>query len=225
MKAVVLLSGGLDSATVLYHAKDRGYRTVCLSFHYGQRHKIELQCAAKLAALTESEHRVVTIDPAVFSNTALVGTAIDVPGNREMDSSIPVTYVPARNTIFLSYGLALAESYDCDAIYIGANALDYSGYPDCRPEYIHAFQIMADLAIRRGVEGNPVKIHTPLIHLTKAEIIKEGLRLGVDYSLTSSCYNPDETGKPCLVCDSCRLRQKGFDEVSAKDPLIIKFFG
>jgi len=224
MKAVVLLSGGLDSATVLYHAIDKGFQTICLSFDYNQRHKIELECATELAHITKSEHRIVKIDPAMFSQTALVGTTIEVPKNREMDQSIPVTYVPARNTIFLSYALALAESYNCDAIFIGANALDYSGYPDCRPEYITAFQKMADLAIKRGVEGNSVVIQTPLIHFTKAEIIKEGLRLKLDYSLTSSCYNPRSDGRPCLQCDSCRLRQKGFDEVNAKDPLIIKFF-
>jgi 7-cyano-7-deazaguanine synthase len=225
-KAVVLLSGGLDSATVLAIAKAEGYDVYALSFAYGQRHSWELECAREVArAGGAKEHRTATIDLRAFGGSALTAE-IDVPKGRapeEMGSEIPITYVPARNTIFLSFALAWAEVLGSSDIFIGVNALDYSGYPDCRPEFIAAFERMANLATRAGVEGHQaLRIHTPLISLTKAEIIRKGLELGVDYSLTSSCYDPSPSGGPCGRCDSCVLRQKGFRENGLVDPLMYR---
>jgi 7-cyano-7-deazaguanine synthase len=222
-KAVVLLSGGLDSATVLAIAKAEGYDVYALSFAYGQRHAWELECAhAVTSSMGAKEHRIASIDLRAFGGSALTAE-IDVPKGRsteEMSGEIPITYVPARNTIFLSFALAWAEVLGCSDIFIGVNALDYSGYPDCRPEFIAAFERLANLATRAGVEGRQaLKIHTPLISLTKAEIIRKGLELGVDYSLTSSCYDPSPSGAPCGSCDSCVLRQKGFRENGLVDPL------
>jgi len=223
-KAVVLLSGGLDSATVLAIASSEGYEPYALSFAYGQRHVWELEAAKQVAAaLGASEHRIAHIDLRVFGGSALTAQ-IDVPKGRQpaqMAEGIPITYVPARNTIFLSFALAWAEVLGSSDVFIGVNALDYSGYPDCRPEFIEAFERMANLATRAGVEGRQrLKIHTPLIALTKAQIIARGLGLGVDFGLTSSCYDPGPKGEPCGECDSCLLRQKGFRENGVKDPLI-----
>jgi 7-cyano-7-deazaguanine synthase len=222
-KAVVLLSGGLDSATVLAIARSQGYEPYALSFSYGQRHVWELEAAAKVAAsVGAADHKVALIDLRVFGGSALTAD-IAVPKGRgveEMGHGIPITYVPARNTIFLSFALAWAEVLGSSDIFIGVNALDYSGYPDCRPEYIEAFEKMANLATKAGVEGHQsLKIHTPLIAMTKAEIIARGMELGVDYGLTSSCYDPSATGQPCGQCDSCLLRQKGFRENGRVDPL------
>jgi 7-cyano-7-deazaguanine synthase len=222
-KAVVLLSGGLDSTTVLAIAKEQGYETYALSFSYGQRHSWELECARKIAANSAvKDHRIAQIDLRVFGGSALTAD-IGVPKGRsleEMSDKIPVTYVPARNTIFLSFALAWAEVLGSCDIFIGVNALDYSGYPDCRPEFIEAFERLANLATKAGVEGRQnLRIHTPLISLSKAEIISQGLRLGVNYGLTSSCYDPSPSGEPCGACDSCLLRQKGFKENSIIDPL------
>jgi 7-cyano-7-deazaguanine synthase len=221
--AVVLLSGGLDSATVLAIARSHGYAVNALSFSYGQRHSLELEAARRVAqSLGAAQHRVATIDLRVFGGSALTAD-IDVPkgrGAEEMEHGIPITYVPARNTIFLSFALAWAEVLGASDIFIGVNALDYSGYPDCRPEYIEAFEAMANLATKAGVEGRQrLKIHAPLIALTKAQIIRKGIELGVDYSLTSSCYDPAPDGAPCGQCDSCFLRRKGFRENGIDDPL------
>lgn len=222
-KAVVLLSGGLDSTTVLAIAKSEGYETYALSFSYGQRHSWELECARRVAAATGvKDHRTAQIDLRVFGGSALTAD-IDVPKGRSLDQmseKIPVIYVPARNTIFLSFALAWAEVLGSSDIFIGVNALDYSGYPDCRPEFIEAFERLANLATKAGVEGyQRLRIHTPLIALSKSEIIQTGLRLGVDYGLTSSCYDPSPTGEPCGTCDSCLLRQKGFRDNGLSDPL------
>jgi len=222
--AVVLLSGGLDSATVLALAIEAGYKAYALSFSYGQRHSWELECARRVAAAGgAAEHRIANIDLRAFGGSALTAE-IDVPRGRsaeEMGHGIPITYVPARNTIFLSFALAWAEVLGSSDIFLGVNALDYSGYPDCRPEYIAAYEAMANLATRAGVEGaQRLKIHSPLMHLTKAGIIREGLRLGVDYSITSSCYDPAHDGAPCGSCDSCLLRAKGFAECGVADPLL-----
>ena len=222
-KAVILLSGGLDSATVLAIAKAEGYEVYALSFAYGQRHSWELECARRVASSGgATEHRIASIDLRAFGGSALTAE-IDVPKGRtleEMSGEIPITYVPARNTIFLSYALAWAEVLESSDIFIGVNALDYSGYPDCRPEFIEAFERLANLATKAGVEGRQtLKIHAPLIALSKAEIIRKGLELGVDYSLTSSCYDPSPSGQPCGSCDSCVLRQKGFRENGLADPL------
>ncbi len=222
-KAVVLLSGGLDSATVLAIAKREGYAPYALSFSYGQRHAWELEAAKHVAAsLGAVEHRIATIDLRIFGGSALTAE-IDVPKGRatdEMSHGIPITYVPARNTIFLSFALAWAEVLDASDVFIGVNALDYSGYPDCRPEFIRAFETMANLATKAGVEGRQhLKIHTPLMAMTKAQIIAKGIELGIDYGLTSSCYDPSPTGEPCGQCDSCQLRLKGFRENGIEDPL------
>lgn len=222
-RAVVLLSGGLDSATVLAIAQSEGYRPYALSFAYGQRHAVELEAAARVAAaIGVAAHRIANIDLRAFGGSALTDD-IAVPKGRdaaEMAHGIPITYVPARNTIFLSFALAWAEVLGASDIFIGVNALDYSGYPDCRPEYIQAYQHMANLATKAGVEGRQnLKIHTPLIAMTKARIVARGLALGVDYSLTSSCYDPSPQGAPCGQCDSCLLRQKGFRENGIEDPL------
>ena len=222
-RAVVLLSGGLDSATVLAIARSQGYEVYALSFSYGQRHIWELQAAARVAqSIGVAKHRTATIDLRIFGGSALTDD-IEVPKGRSSDAmshGIPITYVPARNTIFLSFALAWAEVLESSDIFIGVNALDYSGYPDCRPEFIEAFERMANLATKAGVEGRQaLKIHTPLIAMSKAEIIQKGIELGVDYSLTSSCYDPSATGEPCGQCDSCLLRRKGFRENGVDDPL------
>jgi 7-cyano-7-deazaguanine synthase len=220
--AVVLLSGGLDSTTVLAIAKDGGYDPYALSFRYGQRHQVELEAARRVAASQGVvRHVVAEIDLRVFGGSALTSD-MEVPkrdSSSDLGDEIPSTYVPARNTIFLSFGLAYAETVGAQDIFIGVNALDYSGYPDCRPEYIAAFQQMANLATRAGVEGAAVTIHTPLIAMTKAEIVRAGSALGVDYGLTSSCYDPSQDGQPCGRCDSCLLRLKGFEEAGMRDPL------
>lgn len=222
-KAVVLLSGGLDSTTTLAIAHDEGYDTYCMSFRYGQRHAVELQCAKNIAKVFGArQHIVVDIDLRTFGSSALTETDIEVPkdrSNTEMENGIPITYVPARNTIFLSYALAWAEVLVADTIFIGANAIDYSGYPDCRPEYIDAYETLANLATQAGVEGKTkLRIRAPLIDKTKAEIIQIGAALGVDYSLTLSCYDPDTQGSACGGCDSCLLRKKGFKEAGIPDP-------
>jgi 7-cyano-7-deazaguanine synthase len=223
-RAVVLLSGGLDSATALAVAKHEGYEPFALSFRYGQRHTIELRAAERVAAhLGVAKHVIADIDLRVFGGSALTDAGIAVPHRGSVDQfgdDIPVTYVPARNTIFLSFALAWAETLGASDIFIGVNALDYSGYPDCRPEYIEAFERMADLATKAGVEGRQrLRVHTPLIELTKAQIIERGLGLGVDYSLTHSCYDPVD-GAACGMCDSCLLRQKGFAELGLPDPAV-----
>jgi 7-cyano-7-deazaguanine synthase len=220
-RAVVLLSGGLDSATVLAIACSQKFETYALSFDYGQRHRTELSAAARIAnACGVARHQVVKFDLRAFGGSALTG-AIEVPKHRELDDSIPVTYVPARNTIFLSFALAWAEVLESHHIFIGVNALDYSGYPDCRPEFIRAFEKLANLATKSGVSGGGrLTIHAPLISMTKADIIRKGLELKVDYALTSSCYDPSPEGEPCGGCDSCRLRAKGFAEVGIADPLL-----
>jgi 7-cyano-7-deazaguanine synthase len=218
-KAIILLSGGLDSATCLAMAKAAGFDCYALSFDYGQRHNAELEAAKRVAAnLGAVEHRVIKIDLAAFGGSALTDANIAVPVNGAMDDEIPVTYVPARNTVLLSYALAWSEVLKADDIYIGVNAVDYSGYPDCRPEYISAFQAMARLATKVGVEGSALHIHTPLIRLTKAQIIAEGLKLGVDYSLTTTCYQANDAGEACGVCDACRLRAAGFAAAGVLDP-------
>ena len=220
----MLLSGGLDSTTVLAIARHQGFEVNALSFSYGQRHSWELEAARGVAeALGVADHKIVELDLRVFGGSALT-SEIEVPKGRavdEMAHGIPITYVPARNTIFLSFALAWAEVLGASDVFIGVNALDYSGYPDCRPEFIEAFEKMADLATKAGVEGRQkLKIHAPLISLSKAEIIRRGIELGVDYSLTSSCYDPSAHGAPCGQCDSCLLRQKGFREAGIEDPLL-----
>ncbi|MBI3813484.1 MAG: 7-cyano-7-deazaguanine synthase QueC [Nitrospinae bacterium] len=242
-KAVVLSSGGIDSTTAMAIANSEGYEIYSLSFNYGQRHSFELKMASEIARFFNvREHLILDIDLRKIGGSALTAD-IEVPKNRSQKlevrsqkleikdskltthnsqlTTIPVTYVPARNTIFLSFALAWAEVLKADDIFIGANAVDYSGYPDCRPEYIIAFEKMANLATKAGVEGRShIKIHTPLINLTKGEIIKKGLELEVDYSMTSSCYNPDKDGHPCGLCDSCQFRLKGFTEAGIEDPLL-----
>jgi 7-cyano-7-deazaguanine synthase len=222
--AVVLLSGGLDSATVLAIAREQGYDTFALSFRYGQRHSVELAAAARVAAaLGATRHVVADIDLRAFGGSALTDDALDVPHHdaaAELGGDIPVTYVPARNTIFLSFALAWAETLGSQDIFIGVNALDYSGYPDCRPEFIEAYQRLANLATKAGVEGRQqLTIHAPLIQLTKAQIIQRGLDLGVDYALTHSCYDPDGD-RACGTCDSCLLRGRGFAELGLADPAL-----
>lgn len=219
--AVVLLSGGLDSTTVLAVAQAEGFNVHALSFSYGQRHHVELDAARAIAAKAGvARHVIADVDLRVFGASALTSD-VDVPKARsieEMGEDIPVTYVPARNTVFLSFALAFAEVTEADDIFLGVNALDYSGYPDCRPEYIDAFKAMANLATRRGVEGHELQIHAPLIKLSKAEIIARGIRLGVDYSQTRSCYDPSPAGEACGSCDSCLLRIRGFAENGLSDP-------
>ncbi len=220
-KAVILVSGGLDSATVLAMASDQGYETYALSLDYGQRHRSELEAAARVAkALGAAEHRVIKLDLTGWGGSALTDSHIDVPMSAAATpaGAIPVTYVPARNTIFLSLALAWAEAIGAVDIFAGMNAVDYSGYPDCRPEYIEAYQTMARLATKSGVEGGAITIHTPIIRMGKAEIIQTGMRLGVDYSNTVSCYNADEQGRACGACDSCRLRKEGFVAAGVADP-------
>lgn len=223
-RAVVLLSGGLDSTTVLAVALDQGFDVYALSFRYGQRHRVELEAAQRIAErYGVARHLVCDVDLSRFGGSALTD-AIDVPKDRPidtMDSAIPLTYVPARNTVFLALALAWAETLGSQDIFIGVNALDYSGYPDCRPEYIRAFSDMANLATKAGVEGQQrLRIHTPLINLSKADIVRLGHSLGVDYGMTSSCYDPlGDDGAPCERCDACQLRQKGFEEAGLIDPL------
>jgi len=222
-KAVVLLSGGVDSATALALAIADGFEAYALSFRYGQRHALEIEAAREVAThLGAVDHAIQEIDLRLFGGSALTAD-IAVPKDRdmkEMAAEIPVTYVPARNTIFLAFALAWAEVLEADAIFIGVNALDYSGYPDCRSEYIAAFERLAALATKAGVEGKPVSIHTPLIDLTKAEILEIGAGLGVDYGLTLSCYDPTPEGRACGRCDSCRLRRKGFEGAGLSDPTV-----
>jgi len=223
-KVVILSSGGLDSTTVMAIAKSENYEIYSLSFQYGQRHYHELKAAKKVAKIIGvKKHLVIKLDFSEIGGSALT-TKIDVPKGRDLDQLeqvIPITYVPARNTIFLSYALAWAEVLKADSIFIGVNAIDYSGYPDCRPEFIKAFEIMANLATKAGVEGSTkVKIITPLISLTKAEIIKKGVELGVDYGVTHSCYDPSSKGFACGSCDSCLLRKKGFEEACVLDPTL-----
>jgi 7-cyano-7-deazaguanine synthase len=224
-RAVVLLSGGLDSATVMAIARAEGREVYALSFRYGQRHAVELDCAARIAAAQGARrHVVLDIDLRAFGGSALTAD-IDVPHGEDPDrSGIPVTYVPARNTIFLSFALAWAEVLEAPEIWIGVNALDYSGYPDCRPEFIASFQETARLATRVGVEtGQGVTLQTPLLSLSKAAIIERGLGLGVDYAMTSSCYDPGPDGRPCMACDSCQLRSRGFAQAGVADPLAGRF--
>ena len=220
--AVVLLSGGIDSTTTLAIAMAQGYATYALSFRYGQRHEREIAAATKIAiALGVHEHRVAEIDLRIVGGSALTDT-INVPKNRaqsEIAAGVPITYVPARNTIFLSYALAWAEVLDASDIFIGVNALDYSGYPDCRPEFITAFENLAKLATKSGVEGQRFRIHAPLISLSKPEIIRRGAELGIDFSLTHSCYDPTADGRACGRCDSCQIRLKGFHEAGLRDPI------
>ncbi|QIY76490.1 7-cyano-7-deazaguanine synthase QueC [Streptomyces sp. RLB1-33] len=222
--AIVLLSGGLDSTTVLAIAKDQGFTPYALSFRYGQRHSIELEAAERVAQTQGvARHVIADIDLRVFGGSALTSD-IEVPKHETLDDvedgGVPITYVPARNTIFLSFALAFAETVGASDIFTGVTAVDYSGYPDCRPEYMDAFATMANLATRAGVEGtSPMTLHSPLIALSKADIVREGLRLGVDYSITSSCYDPDEQGRACGKCDTCLLRLKGFAEAGIKDPV------
>ena len=226
-RAIVLLSGGLDSTTVLRFAQSQGWEVFGLSFNYGQRHGFELECAKKIASQYKiREHLVLDINMRKIGGSALTDK-IKVPKNRSIDSmerDIPVTYVPARNTIFLSFALAWGEALGVSDIFLGVNALDYSGYPDCRPEYIEAYAKMANLATRKGIEDNDkFRFHTPLIKLSKAEIINLGLETGVDFAITNSCYSPESNGRPCGVCDSCILRAKGFSELGILDPLLLKF--
>ncbi|MYU25805.1 7-cyano-7-deazaguanine synthase QueC [Streptomyces sp. SID8352] len=222
--AIVLLSGGLDSTTVLAIAKDQGFTPYALSFRYGQRHSIELEAAQRVAQTQGvAQHVIADIDLRVFGGSALTSD-IEVPKHETLEDveegGVPITYVPARNTIFLSFALAFAETVGASDIFTGVTAVDYSGYPDCRPEYMEAFATMANLATRAGVEGtSKITLHSPLIALSKADIVREGLRLGVDYSLTSSCYDPDEQGQACGKCDTCLLRLKGFAEAGVKDPV------
>ncbi len=220
-RAVVLISGGLDSTTCLAMAKAKGFEPVCLAVAYGQRHAVELEQAKKVsAAMGVTDFRVVSIDLRQVGGSALTAD-IEVPKDRpadEMSHGIPVTYVPARNALFLSLALGLAEVVGSTDIYIGVNAVDYSGYPDCRPEFIRAFEAMANLATKAGVEGARFTVHAPLSGLTKADIIREGVKLGVDYGLTHSCYDPDAQGRACGRCDSCLLRKKGFEEAGVPDP-------
>lgn len=216
-RAVVLTSGGLDSTTVLAMAKAAGFACYTLSFDYGQRHRAELHAAERVSrVLGDIEHKVITLNLDTIGGSALTDTAIAVP--EEMSTGIPITYVPARNTVFLSIALGWAEVLDASDIFIGVNAVDYSGYPDCRPEYIAAFETMANLATKAGVEGRPLTIHTPLMTMGKGEIIRAGLALGVDYGLTVSCYQATANGLACGKCDSCRLRRQGFIEAGIKDP-------
>lgn len=222
-KAIILLSGGLDSLTVLAYAVSRGYETYALSFDYGQRHKWEIESAKRIAALFNvAEHKIIKLDLGSFGGSALTAD-IDVPKGRvqnDLQDGIPITYVPARNTVFLSLALAWAEVLTCGDIFIGVNAMDYSGYPDCRPEFLAAFENLANLATRLGTQDKiNLRIHAPLINRSKAEIIKLGTSLGVDYNLTTTCYDPDVQGHPCGECDACMLRLKGFREAGLTDPL------
>ncbi|MHA1544518.1 MAG: 7-cyano-7-deazaguanine synthase QueC [Alphaproteobacteria bacterium] len=219
-KAIILLSGGMDSATILAIAQEQGFECHCLSFRYGQKAEIELKAARAIAKVFKAKsHKIIDIDLAAFGGSALTAD-IPVPKNqKDIGETIPITYVPARNTVFLSYALAFLDVIGADAIFIGVNAYDYSGYPDCRPEYIAAFQKMANLATRRGtLGGEPIKIETPLLHMTKSDIVKAAHENKVDLGLTISCYDPDDAGRACGACDACILRKKGFDEAGVPDP-------
>jgi 7-cyano-7-deazaguanine synthase len=227
-KALVLLSGGLDSTTTLAVAKSLGFALYARTFRYGQRHQLEIEAAQRIAFQFQvAQHKIFDVDLSVIGGSALT-TDIKVPKDRsreEISRDIPITYVPARNTIFLSLALAWAEVLKVRDIFIGVNALDYSGYPDCRPEFIQSFEQTANLGTKAGVEGEKFKIHTPLINLNKAQIIQRGLELGIDYSLTCTCYDPSLDGKACGKCDACLLRLKGFAEVGVKDPVVYELFG
>ena len=219
--AVVLLSGGLDSATALAIAREAGYDCYCLSFRYGQRHGVELRASERIARQSDViEHRVFPLELSAFGGSALTDSTMPVP--QRPTAGIPVTYVPARNTVFLSIALGWAEALDARDIFIGVNAVDYSGYPDCRPEYIAAFESLANLATKAGVEGARFRIHAPLIHMTKADIIRRGLALGVDYALTISCYVADAQGRACGACDACRIRIRGFTDAGISDPTVYR---
>ena len=221
-KAIILLSGGLDSATCLALARQAGFDCYAISFRYGQRHEAELNAASSVARhLGVSEHRVAEIDLAAFGGSALTDHSLAVPV-AGIQAGIPITYVPARNTVFLSYALAWAEVLEADDIFIGVNAVDYSGYPDCRPDFVQAFEAMANLATRRAVEGRRMTIHSPLISLSKADIIRRGTALGVPFGQTVSCYQSDATGAACGVCDSCRLRSQGFEQAGIADPTVYR---
>lgn len=216
-KAIILLSGGLDSATVLAIAKKQNYQVYALSFDYGQKHNVELESAKILAKKHQvSEHKIINLGLGEIGGSALTDESLDIPTTEQ--KGIPITYVPARNTVFLSFALGWAEVLNAHDIFIGVNAVDYSGYPDCRPEFISAFQTLANLATKAGVEGHSIEIHAPLIHLSKGDIIKEGTRLGIDYAQTISCYMADKSGKACGECDSCRLRCEGFVQAGIPDP-------
>ncbi len=215
-KAVILVSGGLDSATILAMAQAQGFACYALAFDYGQRHRVELDAAQRVARRHQAIFKVVNMDLRSIGGSALTDSAIDVPTERSQ--GIPVTYVPARNTVFLSIALGWAEVLGAQDIFIGINAVDYSGYPDCRPEFIQAFQALANVATKAGVEGNPLRIQTPLLSMSKADIVREGTRLGVDYGITVSCYQADAQGRACGVCDSCYLRREGFREAGIADP-------
>ena len=216
-KAVVLLSGGLDSVTTLSIAKEQGFECYTLSFNYGQRHSTELNAARMISAQNGAvEHKVIDIDLTAIGGSALTDDKINVPETWE--EGIPVTYVPARNTVFLSIALGWAEVLSANAIFVGVNAVDYSGYPDCRPAFIKAFEQLANVATKAGVEGNKLNIHAPLMKMSKSDIIQEGIRLGIDYSLTVSCYQADQDGKACGKCDSCRFRSQGFEQAGISDP-------
>jgi 7-cyano-7-deazaguanine synthase len=220
--AIVLLSGGLDSATALAMTRAQGAVCHALSFRYGQRHAVELVAAARIAqAMGAASHRVLSLDPGAFTGSALTGSSLEVPRGRtdeDIGRGIPVTYVPARNTLFVAHALAVAEGLAADQIVLGINALDYSGYPDCRPEWLAAMQEVARLGTRAGVEGHPVTLVAPLVKMSKAEIVREGTRLGVDFSITHSCYDPAPDGRACGGCDSCVLRRRGFEEAGVPDP-------
>lgn len=221
-KAVVLVSGGIDSATCCGFARQDGFELYAMSFSYGQRHSVELEAASKVASFFGiADHKVVNIDLRAFGGSSLT-SSLDVPKNREPDkqSEIPNTYVPARNTIFLSFALGWAEVLGCRDIYIGVNAIDYSGYPDCRPEFIAAYEQMANVATKAAVEGSKLKIHTPLLLLTKADIIRTGSAMGIDYGITHSCYDPSADRKACGTCDSCIIRRKGFEDANLPDPTV-----
>lgn len=218
-KAVILLSGGLDSVTVLAMAKEQGFECYTLSFNYGQRHDVELVAAQKLSKQVGAvEHKVITIDLRSIGGSALTDTNIDVP--EQIEEGIPVTYVPARNTVFLSIALGWAEVLSAQAIFVGVNAVDYSGYPDCRPQFIEAFERLANVATKASIEGQKLSIRAPLINMTKADIIQQGIRLGIDYSQTISCYQADSQGHACGRCDSCRFRQQGFEQAGITDPTL-----
>ena len=222
-KAVILLSGGLDSTTVLAEAIAEDYECYCLSFSYGQKQIAEVSYAEQLAAeFGAMEHRVATIDIGAFGGSALTDDNIEVPDAKDARQEVPITYVPARNTVFLSYALGWAEVLDAGDIFVGVNAVDYSGYPDCRPEFINAFEVLANLATRAGTEGRKISIHAPLIHLSKGEIIEKGVALGVDYARTVSCYRLTDLGEACGDCDSCMLRKAGFYDAGVPDPTIYR---
>ncbi|MBC6496814.1 MAG: 7-cyano-7-deazaguanine synthase QueC [Alphaproteobacteria bacterium GM7ARS4] len=225
-QAVILLSGGIDSATTLAIAQQQGYAMHALSFHYGQRHAIELTYAKKIAHHAQCPHTIIHIHTDIFQHTALVDRPMPPPQETPSTDTIPATYVPARNNLFLAYALSYAESRAIDTLFLGANAIDYSGYPDCRPAFLTSWEKMANLATKRGVDAieqqqpPPIALKAPLLHMTKADIIKKGYALGVDYALTLSCYNPSASGTPCMVCDSCRWRAKGFADSAMDDPAL-----